>query len=73
MSEEKQFNKSEYDQSYAKEHLIVKRLTLNKAKDADILLHIDSISEPFATYIKRLIREDMKRNSQKEPQKYIHP
>ena len=34
----------------------------NREHDADALAWLEHIDEPFAAYVKRLIREDMKRN-----------
>lgn len=45
-------------QKYQKEHTTGKYIQFNKRTDADILEYIKSIS--FQTYVKKLIREDMK-------------
>lgn len=37
------------------------KLKLNLTTDQDILSYLDSLDEPKQTYIKRLIREDIKR------------
>ena len=37
----------------------IKRASFHKVKDADILVHIKD--KEFSTYVKKLIREDMKK------------
>ncbi len=56
------FDKAAYDRAYAKEHIIVKRFQLNREKDTDILAHIETVEEPLSSYVKRLIREDIKKS-----------
>lgn len=56
-----EFDKSAYDQTYAKEHVVMKRVPFNRERDAALLSALDAQQEPFATYVKRLIREDMER------------
>lgn len=57
-----EFDKSTYDQQYAREKLARKMVPFNREHDADALAWLEHIDEPFAAYVKRLIREDMKRN-----------
>jgi hypothetical protein len=38
----------------------VKKVSLGKVKDADILKHIEANKIEFSTYVKNLIRVDMK-------------
>ncbi len=47
-------------EKYQKKSIIGKYLQFNKNTDDDILKHIES--KPFQTYIKQLIREDIKRS-----------
>ena len=56
-----EFNKSAYDQQYAREHLVTKRVPFYREKDAGLLAFLGARDEPFASYVKRLIREDMAR------------
>lgn len=46
-------------QKFNKEKTTMIYLRLNKKTDADILAHLDEISESKMGYIKRLIRADM--------------
>lgn len=46
-------------QKFNKEKTTVVHLRLNKNTDADILAHLNTISESKMGYIKRLIRADM--------------
>ena len=39
----------------------IKRASFNKDKDADILNHLKHNKIEFSTYVKKLIREDMKK------------
>jgi len=58
------FNKAAYDKQYVKDHTVRKDVRLSLEHDADILEHLDKAGEPFATYVKRLIRADMKRTGE---------
>ena len=60
-----EFDKSAYDQAYAREHIVTKRVPLNRRRDADLLAYLSTLQEPFAAYVKRLIREDMAREKGK--------
>lgn len=52
------FDQSKYIQEYMKENVTVKKVTFNKHTDADL---IDWTAErAFSTYVKGLIRKDMK-------------
>lgn len=59
-----EFDKSAYDQAYIKEHVIRKMVPFNRERDAELLAAVDAIEEPFAAYVKRLIREDIARKAQ---------
>lgn len=62
MAEKLKFNKSAYDQQYTKENIARKLLTFNRNNPSDIRLFDWINSQGNATeYIKRLIREDMKK------------
>ena len=56
------FNKSAYDQQYAKEHVTRKYLAFNKddPQDTELLLYLRSKPNMNA-YVKQLIRDDMER------------
>lgn len=56
MSLQKQY---EYNDAYQKENIKRVVVNLNRKTDADILEHLENITERRQTYIKRLIREDM--------------
>ena len=45
-----------------KKNTVGKYLKLIKSTDADIISWLDSNQEPFNSYIKRIIREDIKKN-----------
>ncbi|WP_279006168.1 hypothetical protein [Thomasclavelia cocleata] len=45
-----------------KKNTVGKYLKLIKSTDADIISWLNSHQEPFNTYVKRLIREDIKKN-----------
>lgn len=60
------FDKSAYDQAYAKDHLVRKTVPLNRERDADLLAYLSTLQEPFAAYVKRLIREDMAKGKRKQ-------
>lgn len=46
---------------YNKEKTVNCNIRMNIGTDSDIIAHLDAISEGKATYIKRLIREDIER------------
>lgn len=52
------FDQSKYVQQFMKEKVIVKKVPFNKENDADLLAWIEG--KPFSTYVKQLIRNDMK-------------
>lgn len=45
-----------------KKNTIGKYIKLIKSTDADIISWLNNNHEPFNTYVKRLIREDIKKN-----------
>ena len=55
-----EFDKSKYDQEYAKKNIIQKRIPFNRSipDDARMLDFLSTI-ENFTGYVKNLIREDM--------------
>ena len=56
------FDKSKYDQEYAKEHIRRKHIPFNDTDPEDMLLWDWIRKQPNATqYIKKLIREDMQK------------
>lgn len=55
-----EFDKSKYDQEYAKKNIIQKRIPFNRSIPDDArLLDFLSTIENFTGYVKNLIREDM--------------
>ena len=58
------FNKGQYDIQYAKEHIKRKFIPFNdnNPDDSDLLAWL-ATKDNVTQYIKKLIREDMKRNS----------
>ena len=56
-----EFNKSAYDQAYRRAHTVTKTLQLNREHDADIIRFFETLDEPYAAYLKRIIREDIGR------------
>ena len=52
------FDQSKYIQRFMREKVMVKRVTFNREKDSDLLAWI--AGKRFSTYIKDLIRKDMK-------------
>ena len=52
------FDQSKYIQQYMKDKITVKKVTFNREKDADLLFWLDG--KTFSTYVKDLIRKDMK-------------
>ena len=53
-----EFDQSKYIQQFMKENVTVKRVTFNKVTDADLLAWLKD--RKFSTYVKDLIRKDMK-------------
>lgn len=60
----KSANKKAYDMKYNKERTKQKIIRFFIATDKDILDYLDNMSEPFGTYVKRLIRDDIKKSEQ---------
>ena len=58
------YNKAEYDKEYAKAHITRKFIPFNDtvAEDVAILEHLATVGNVTA-YVKRLIREDMRRTA----------
>ena len=52
------FDQNKYIQQYMKDNVTVKKVTFNKETDADLLAWI--AGKRFSTYVKELIRMDMK-------------
>lgn len=52
--------KKKYDKEYAKKFELVKGVKLNRNTDEDILDYLECIDKPFSTYVKELIRKDIK-------------
>lgn len=57
------FDKSKYDQEYARKNVIRKHIPFNKLKPEDMKLleWIESREESATAYIKRLVLEDMEK------------
>ena len=60
------FDQKAYNMAYAREMLERHSLNFNRATEADLIAWLKSRGEPFAAYVKRLIREDMAK-SKAEP------
>lgn len=56
-------DKAAYDIQYAKEHITRKAVTFNNVLEEDraLLAYVNGLDEVFVSYVKRLIREDMRR------------
>lgn len=56
-------DKAAYDIQYAKEHITRKSVTFNDVQEEDraLLAYVNGLNEVFVAYVKRLIREDMRR------------
>ena len=56
-------DKAAYDIQYAKEHITRKSVTFNDVheEDRELLAYVNGLNEVFVAYVKRLIREDMRR------------
>ena len=52
------FDQSKYVQQYMKDNVTVKKVTFNKLSDADLLAWLDD--KKFSTYVKDLIRHDIR-------------
>lgn len=55
------FDQRAYIAGYQKENLERHSLNLNRVTEADLIEWVKSREEPFAAYVKRLIREDMEK------------
>lgn len=55
------FDKIKYISKWNKENSVKKTVSFNKAKDREILNHVDDVLEhdSFSGYVKNLIRDDM--------------
>lgn len=49
---------------YLKAHTVQKCMRINRETEKGLLAWVESRDEPFATYVKRLIREDMERHGE---------
>lgn len=58
------YNKSEYDKEYAKKHITRKFIPFNDTvpEDVELLEWLSTVGN-VTQYVKRLIREDMRRES----------
>ena len=54
-------NKKLYDMKYHKENSVIKNIRFGKNTEKDILDYLSNLNEPFGTYVKRLIKEDMEK------------
>lgn len=54
--------KLEYIKKYDKNNTISKTLKFNKNTDKDIIDHINKLDQSFNSYIKELIRKDIKKS-----------
>lgn len=52
------FDQNKYIQQFMKDKITVKKVIFNKEKDADLLAWL--AGKKFSTYVKDLIRKDMK-------------
>ena len=57
-------NKKKYDKEYQKNNVIVKTVKLFKKTDSDIIDHLEKKNIPFATYVKSLLREAIKKEDE---------
>lgn len=55
------FDQAAYTAEYQKTKTVIKPIRLNYEHDADILRRLDEVGN-MSGYVKRLIREDIKRN-----------
>ena len=58
----KSASKKAYDAKYNKERTKQKIIRFFITTDNDILEYLDNMNEPFGTYVKRLIRDDIKKS-----------
>lgn len=56
-------NKKRYDMAYHKENSVIKNIRFGKTTEKDMLEYLSNLSEPFGTYIKRLIKDDMQKEN----------
>jgi hypothetical protein len=52
------------NEKYKKEKTVVKTIRFFFSTDSDILKKIESVEMPFATYVKNLIRADIKKDQE---------
>lgn len=57
-------NKKRYDMAYHKENSVIKNIRFGKTTEKDMLDYLSNLSEPFGTYVKRLIKDDMQKKSE---------
>lgn len=57
------FNQNKYIQQFMKENVTVKKVSFNNQNDADLLEWLSD--KTFSTYVKQLIREDMKNGNER--------
>lgn len=57
-------NKKKYDKEYKKKNTVQRVLQLNKNTDKELIKWLDN-HRPFATYIKKLVNDDMKKSKEK--------
>lgn len=59
MPEEKSaFDQSKYIQQFMHDKVVVKKVSFNREKDANLLAWLEN--KTFSAYVKKLIRKDMK-------------
>lgn len=54
-------NKMAYNNDYNKKNTIIKPIRFNFNTEKDLLAYIENKDEKFSSYVKRLIKEDMKK------------
>lgn len=47
---------------YNRNNLVNKTVSLNRNTESDIIEYIEKLDEPFGGYVKRLIKNDMKKD-----------
>lgn len=60
-----EFDQTAYVAAYQKENLERHSLNFNRVTESDMIEWVRTRGEPFAAYVKRLIREDMAREKGK--------
>ena len=60
------FDQTAYNIAYAKQNMERHSLNFNRQTEGDLIAHVNAQSEPFAAYVKRLIREEMARGKDKK-------